>query len=145
MAMAKVDLAVILSGQADPLRALLHANPPLAARFFAVIDFPGYTSGQLAAIVVVLADEAGLMLTTAARSKAAAVLARAWDGPGSGNARLAVGLLNQATAAQARRVAAGSSRGQRPGTLNTITDADIPDRLQPDEARPDDDWSGQYL
>ena len=77
LAVAKVDLAVILSGQAEPLRALLHANPPLAARFLAVIDFPGYTSGQLAAIVVVLADEAGLGLTTGARSKAAAVLAQA--------------------------------------------------------------------
>jgi hypothetical protein len=30
---AKVDLALILSGQAGPLRTLLHANPPLAARF----------------------------------------------------------------------------------------------------------------
>lgn len=44
------DLAVVLAGRAEPLRALLHANPPLAARFRAVIDFPGYSPGQLAAI-----------------------------------------------------------------------------------------------
>jgi len=35
------DLAVILAGQAGPLRGLLRASPPLAARFPAVIDFPG--------------------------------------------------------------------------------------------------------
>jgi hypothetical protein len=36
-------LAVILAGQAGPLQALPTASPPLAARFPAVIDFPGCT------------------------------------------------------------------------------------------------------
>ena len=40
------ELAVILAGQAGPLRDLLRASPALAARFPAVIDFPGYTAGQ---------------------------------------------------------------------------------------------------
>jgi hypothetical protein len=40
------ELAVILSGQAAPLRSLLHSNPSLAARFRAVIDFPGSTPGS---------------------------------------------------------------------------------------------------
>jgi len=44
------QLAVILAGKADPLRDLLRASPALAARFPAVIDFPGYTAMQLAAI-----------------------------------------------------------------------------------------------
>lgn len=34
------ELAVILTGEADALRAILHASPALAARFPAVIDFP---------------------------------------------------------------------------------------------------------
>jgi AAA lid domain/ATPase family associated with various cellular activities (AAA) len=139
------EVAVILAGQAVPLRRMLHDNPPLAARFRAVIDFPGYTPEQLTVIVIALADEAGLRLTTAARSKAAAVLARAEEGRNSRNARLAVALVNQATAAQARRVAAESSRSQNPGILNTITDTDIPDCLHPNAAFPDDDWPGQYL
>jgi hypothetical protein len=139
------EVAVILAGQAGPLRRMLHDNPPLAARFRAVVDFPGYTPGQLAVIVVALADEAGLRLTTAARSKAAAALARAEEGRSSRNARLAVGLVNQAIAAQARRVAAESTRGQNPGILNTITDTDIPDSLHLSTALPDDDWPGQYL
>ena len=51
------DLAVILAGQAGPLRGLLRASPPLAARFPAVIDFPGYTAGQFAAIFATLGPE----------------------------------------------------------------------------------------
>ena len=37
------ELAIILSGRKDPLHALLAASPALAARFPAIIDFPGYT------------------------------------------------------------------------------------------------------
>jgi hypothetical protein len=38
------DLTVIMAGQASPLRQLLNLHPALAARFRAVIDFPGCTS-----------------------------------------------------------------------------------------------------
>jgi hypothetical protein len=139
------DLAVILAGQAEPLGRLLHGIPPLAARFRAVIDFPGFTPRQLSAIFVTLADDAGLRLTTAARAKAAAVLAQAESDHVPGSARLAVGLLNQATAAQARRLAAWSARNQMPVALATINEGDIPDRLSPDTVLPADDWPGQYL
>lgn len=139
------DLAVILAGEAEPLGRLLRGMPPLEARFRAVIGFPGYTPGQLAAIFTALADEAGLRLTGAARAKAAAVLGRAESGRVPGNARLAVGLLNQATAAQARRLEAWSSRSQTAAALSTISELDIPDRLSPDTVSPDDDWPGQYL
>jgi hypothetical protein len=56
------ELAVILAGQAGPLRDMLHAAPALAARFPAVIDFPGYTPAQLTTILQALAAEAGLTL-----------------------------------------------------------------------------------
>jgi hypothetical protein len=137
------DLAVILAGQAEPLGRLLHDMPPLAARFRAVISFPGYTPGQLSAIFVTLADDAGLRLTTAARAKAAAVLAGRDHSPGS--ARLAVALLNQATAAQARRLTACSLRSQTPVALATINEVDIPDCLPPDALPVDEDRPGQYL
>jgi hypothetical protein len=139
------ELAVILAGQVAPLERLLHEMPPLAARFRAVIRFPGYAPRQLSAIFVALADEAGLRLTTAARAKAAAVLAQAASGRVPGSARLAVGLLNQATAAQARRLAAWPSRNQTPVALATINEADIPDRLPAGTVSFDDDWPGQYL
>ena len=57
------QLAVILAGQAAPLRGMLAASPALAARFPAVIDFPGYTAAQLAGIFAILAGEAGFTLT----------------------------------------------------------------------------------
>jgi hypothetical protein len=103
------QIAVILTGQADPLLRWLHGSPQLAARFLAVIDFPGYAPGQLAAVFGKLADEAGLRLTVAARRKAAAVIEQAEHNESSGNARLAVRLLNEARAAHAHRVARGPS------------------------------------
>jgi hypothetical protein len=63
------DLAVILAGQPSPLRDLLRASPPLAARFPAVIGFPGHTAGQLAAIFATLAGEAGFTLTPTPRAR----------------------------------------------------------------------------
>ena len=63
------ELAIILSGRKDPLHALLAVNPALAARFPAIVDFPGYTPAQLAAIVGALASEAGLCLTADAQRK----------------------------------------------------------------------------
>ena len=137
------QLAVILAGRADPLRDLLRANPALAARFPAVIDFPGYTASQLAAIFATLADEAGFTLTPDAARKAAGVLAQAEPGDGSGNARLAVRLLDQATASQARRITSGPQRPD-PAALSTIDAADIPGHVRPHDP-PADDWPGQYL
>jgi hypothetical protein len=63
------ELAVILAGQADPLRAMLHASPALAARFPVIIGFPGYTPAQLTAILQTLAAEAGLTLAPDAARK----------------------------------------------------------------------------
>jgi type II secretory pathway predicted ATPase ExeA len=107
------QLAVILAGQAGPLRDMLHSNPALAARFPAVIDFPGYTAGQLTAIFAALSEDAGFTLTPEAAPKAAAVLAQAEASQSSGNARLAVRLLDQATARQARRI---TTAAQSPGS-----------------------------
>ncbi|HEY1002756.1 MAG TPA: hypothetical protein VGD83_24260 [Streptosporangiaceae bacterium] len=63
------ELAIILSGRKDPLHGLLTASPALAARFPAIIDFPGYTPDQLATIVTALAREAGLCLTPTPSAK----------------------------------------------------------------------------
>jgi SpoVK/Ycf46/Vps4 family AAA+-type ATPase len=139
----KGELAVILAGRPSPLSDLLSASPALAARFPAVIDFPPYDAGQLAAIFATLAGEAGFTLTPAAAARAAAVLAQAERDHGSGSARLAVRLLDEVIAGQACRVAVVS--GPRdPAILGTITAADIAAHLPPagQAAR---DWPGQYL
>jgi hypothetical protein len=133
-----------MTGEAQPLRGLLRASPPLAVRFPAVIDFPGYTAGQLAAIFATLAGEAGFTLTPDAASKAATVLARADGDHGPGDARLAARLLDQATASQARRVTAAAQTPD-PATLSTIRAADIPWRIHPCDPPADGQWPGQYL
>jgi hypothetical protein len=135
------QLAVILSGRERPLRDMLHANPALAARFPAVIHFPGYTAVQLAAIFAALAGEAGFTLTPDAARKAAAVLAEADHG--AGNARLAVQLLDEVTVSQARRITTGP-KPRDPATLSTIDAADIPEHVHAPEP-PAEDWPGQYL
>ena len=97
---------MILAGQARPLGELLRTSPALAARFPAVIDFPGYTADELAVIFAVLMEEAGFTLTPAATCKAATVLGQAESRHRSGNARLAVRLLDQAITSQACRITA---------------------------------------
>ena len=52
------ELVVILAGQPGPLRDMLAAARALAARFPAVIDFPGYTPAQLVGVFAALAGEA---------------------------------------------------------------------------------------
>jgi hypothetical protein len=138
------DLAVILAGQAEPLRRMLYTTPPLAARFGAFVDFPGYTLVQLTAVFSTLASEAGLSLTEDAEHKAADVLAHAQAGHAPGNARLAVRLLDQAKTAQARRLA-GSPGAQHPDMLRTVIEADIPQYLGRDAPPSSEDRSGQYL
>jgi type II secretory pathway predicted ATPase ExeA len=137
------DLAVILAGQAEPLRKL-YAAPPLAARFRAVVNFPGYTPAQLGAIFAILVDEAGLSLTPEAERTAAALLAQAEADRACGSARLPVRLLTQVTAAQARRVAA-SPEAQLQAGLSTVIEADIPQHLDREDPPSDEGWSGQYL
>ena len=138
------ELAVILSGQAGPLRDLLRTSPPLSARFPAIIDFPGYTPAQLAAVFTTVATEAGFTVTPAAISKAATVLARTEVGQVSGNARHAVRLLSQAAASHAHRIHT-ASQPQDPAALTRISVADIPEHLYPHEQETDDQWPGQYL
>jgi hypothetical protein len=138
------QLAVILSGQPDSLRAMLDASPELAARFPAVIAFPGYTPAQLTAILQALAAEAGLTLTPDAVRKAVTVLADAENGHATGNARFAVQLLTQATTSQAHRVTSGSEPLD-PASLATINATDIPEHLPPQGAPAHDQFPGQYL
>ena len=138
------QLAIILSGRKQELHALLAPSPALAARFPAIIDFPGYTPAQLAAILTALASDAGLRLTPGAQRKAAAVLAEAEQRHATGNARLAVRLLNQATASQGRRVTAASRRLD-PAALATICADDIPGQLPVEDPPSDQQRPGQYL
>ena len=136
-------LAVILAGHTVPVGELLDASPAMAARFPVVIEFPGYTLSQLAAVFATLAGEAGFALTPDAVDKAAAALALTDGGGGSGNARAAVQLLDQARHAQARRIA-HLPGGPSQGVLGMITADDIPGHL-PFRDPGSDQQAGHYL
>jgi len=139
------DLAVILAGQAGPLHKVLQSSPSLASQFPAVIDFPGYSTGQLAAIFTVLAREAGFTLTPDAARLVARVLSRPAQAPGCGNARLAVRLLDQAIARQARRIT-GATHPPTDDELCTLRGDDIAGLPATEPANPADDRPpGQYL
>jgi hypothetical protein len=86
----------------------------------------------------------GLCLTSDAQRKAAAVLAEAEKRYATGNARLAVRLLNQATTSQGRRVTAASHRPD-PAELTTICAGDIPALLPVEDSSSDQQRPGQYL
>ena len=120
---------------------MLHAAPALAARFPVIIDFPGYTPAQLTTILQALATEAGLTLTPDAARKAAAVLADAGNGHVTGNARLAVQLLTQATTSQAYRVTTSA----QPCDPAALCADDIPERMPVPAPSPCDQHPGQYL
>jgi len=138
------ELAIILAGRSGPLRDMLHATPALAVRFRAVIDFPGYTPAQLTAILQALAAEAGHTLTSDAARKATAVLADAERGDVTGNARLAVQLLAEATTRQAHRVTT-SAQPCDPAALAAICPADIPEHISVPAPSAHDQHPGQYL
>ena len=142
------DLVVIPAGQAGQLHSLLRATPPLASRFPATVDFPGYIAGQLAAISATLAEEAGSTLTPAAAQAASSALGRAHGDRAGGSARLAAGLLDQATASQARRITT-ARQPPTPTALRRIQAIDIPEQIHmhgsPEPARADEQWPGPYL
>jgi hypothetical protein len=148
LAERREDLVVILAGQADQLRGLLRTAPALASRFPATVEFPGYTAGQLADIFATLAAEAGFTLTPAAARAASLVLGQAHGGGAGGTARLAVRLLDQATASQAARITTARPPPS-PTALCTISAADIPGQMQLEgslePARADEGRPGPYL
>jgi SpoVK/Ycf46/Vps4 family AAA+-type ATPase len=122
------NLVVILAGPGAPVREFLLANPGLAARFPVTIEFPGYTGEEMAAIFTSRAQEAGFTLAAGTRDKARDLLVKNGSHPSAGSARLAIGLLDQAAARQARRIMA-SNRPVPGATLCELLPADIPGRL----------------
>ena len=127
------NLVVILAGPGTPVRQFLLDNPGLAARFPVTVECPGYTGEELAAVFSRRAQEAGFTLAAGAGEKARALLVSNSRDPGGGSARLAVGLLDQAAACQARRIMTGTAPVPV-AALRELLAADIPAALTP--ARP---------
>jgi hypothetical protein len=128
------NLAVILAGPGTPVRQFLLDNPGLAARFPVTIEFPGYTGEELTAIFAARAQEAGFTLAAGAADKARALLVKNGSHPGASSARLAIGLLDQGAARQARRIMTGTAPVPA-AALRELLAADIPAQLTPASSR----------
>jgi replication-associated recombination protein RarA len=118
------NLVVILAGPAAGMRQYLAGHPALAAQFPVTIEFPGYTSEELAVIFAARARQAGFTLTPTAAGKARAVLEKTSGHPEARSARLVISLLERTSARQARRLMTGPA-------LVTSAEASTPTERNP--------------
>ncbi|HTU76036.1 MAG TPA: AAA family ATPase [Trebonia sp.] len=116
------DLIVVAAGPDPDITQWVKDNG-WADRFPVLVPFPGYTDAELAAIFTAAASERGLVVAPPATERARDVLARMAQG--SGNARLASLLLEQAITRQARRILGAGQRASHREAVEIIAD-DIP-------------------
>lgn len=116
------DLAVVVAGP-DPEITAWVKDMGWSDRFPAVVPFPGYSAAELAAIFTAAASVRGLSLAAGAEERARDELAKL--ARGTGNARLAGLLLDQAVNAQAQRILGAGGRASYREALQIIPD-DIP-------------------
>jgi AAA+ superfamily predicted ATPase len=98
-------LVVIVAGYPRLMHHFLGSNPGLRSRFAREIVFPDYSTPELVEITHRFAREAEYRLDAEADSQLERVLGGVARGEGFGNARIARTLFEQATAAQALRLA----------------------------------------
>lgn len=100
------DIVVIVAGYTAEMAEFLAANPGLASRFSATIEFGNYTPDELVAIVRRMVAENDYTLAVDADPLVREHFARAAGDPGFGNARDARRLFEHTRQAQARRLRA---------------------------------------
>lgn len=100
-------LAAVLAGYDEPMQRMLDSNPGLRSRFPTILQFPAYTSDELAQIFRQMAGKYDYVLSPAADHDLVEVCARMIAGaaPNFGNAREVRNLFEDAVAAHAQRAA----------------------------------------
>ncbi|ALG07132.1 AAA family ATPase [Kibdelosporangium phytohabitans] len=127
------DLVVVLTGPDAGVNGLLKSEPDLAAYFPSVLRFPALTEDSFVALFQARAAAAGFTLRDGVLQKVRSLV----TSTPTGNARLAIGLLERAIARQARRVLADGVVGEDeslheiladdvPGTLATTSWVELP-------------------
>ncbi|MCW4455858.1 AAA family ATPase [Flavobacterium sp. MXW15] len=104
-------LCVVVAGYTTQMRGFIASNPGLASRFTRMVEFDDYGPEELAGILLRFFEDAGFVLTDAARDAAAelmVVLHRNRDGH-FGNARAVRQVFERAIERQAERLAANES------------------------------------
>ncbi len=127
------NLAVIVAGYGEPMWAFIRSNPGLRSRFTRYIEFPNYSTDELAEIFGSMAGQAKVRTDPAVRERVLVVLGAAREIEDFGNARYVRTLFEQAYANMAARAVADDHID--PGELDLMVPADIPDAETPSGGR----------
>jgi SpoVK/Ycf46/Vps4 family AAA+-type ATPase len=120
-------LVIVLAGYPADMDRFLRSNPGLASRFSVRISFPSYTTGELAQIMTVIAEQAGDSFDPDALPVLERIFRNAVDQrriDELGNGRFARSLFERACAARDLRVA-DLGEAATAADLTTVTAADI--------------------
>jgi stage V sporulation protein K len=119
----RANLAVIVAGYRDEMWTFIRSNPGLRSRFTRYIDFPNYSTAELAQIFEAMAATAKVRLADGVVVRVRARLDEASRVEDFGNARYVRSLFEQAYANMAARVFADNTIDA--AELDTMTEADI--------------------
>ena len=120
----RANLAVIVAGYRDEMWTFIRSNPGLRSRFTRYIDFPNYSTAELAQIFETMAATAKVVLADGVVERVRARLGEATGVEDFGNARYVRSLFEQAYANMAARVVADDAIDDT--ELDTMIGADIP-------------------
>ncbi|MFF3108104.1 AAA family ATPase [Kitasatospora sp. NPDC057904] len=112
------EVVVIVAGYTDEMQSFLAANPGLASRFSATVEFPAYGPDELVEILVRMAEPAGYTLPADTLAAVRSHLATHAPDYALGNAREIRKLLASVQTAQARRL----RERERTGLESTVDD-----------------------
>ncbi|MFI9366580.1 AAA family ATPase [Kitasatospora sp. NPDC053057] len=112
------EVVVIVAGYTDEMQSFLAANPGLASRFSATVEFPAYGLDELVEILVRMAEPAGYTLPADTLAAVRSHLTTHATDYALGNAREVRKLLAAVQTAQARRL----RDRERTGLETTVDD-----------------------
>jgi len=119
------DLVVILAGYADRMDKFFQSNPGFRSRIAHHIEFPDYSSTELARIADHMLTDQNYILTPAARAALDDYIALRRTQPHFANARSIRNALDRARLRQANRLFTAAMGPLDATALSTIDEADI--------------------